>query len=112
MLALRRGVAGLRRVNPKPRLEWTDRAVLAALSRMLPKGLRLHRIVTPGTLLRWHRRMVTRKRTQPRSPGRPPLDGELAGLVVRLASENRAWGVVRIQGELRRLGHRRTDLAQ
>ncbi len=96
----------LRRVNPKPRLEWTDRAVIAALSRILPEGLRLHRIVTPGTLLRWHRRMGTRKWTQPRSPGRPPLDGELVELIVRLASENRAWGVVRIQGELRRLGHR------
>ena len=96
----------LRRVNPKPRLEWTDRAMLAALSRMLPKGLRLYRVVTPGTLLRWHRRMVTRKWTRPRSPGRPPLEDGLAELIVRLARENRAWGVVRIQGELRRLGHR------
>lgn len=96
----------MRRANPKPRLEWTDRAVLAALSRMLPKSLRLHRIVTPGTLLRWHRRVVTRKWTQPRSPGRPPLGNELVELIVRLATENRAWGVVRIQGELRRVGHR------
>ena len=78
ILALRQEVAVLRRVNPKPRLERTDRAVLAALSRILPEGLRLHRIVTPGTLLRWHRTLVTKKWTQPRSPGRPPLDDELA----------------------------------
>jgi hypothetical protein len=106
ILVLRQEVAVLRRVNPKARLDWTDRAVLAAVSRMLPEGLRLHRIVTPRTLLRWHRRMVTRKLAQPRLPGRPALDGELVELIIRIASQNRTWGVVRVQGELRRLGHR------
>jgi putative transposase len=85
---------------------WADRALFAALARILPKALLAHRIVTPGTLLRRHRRMVTKKRTQPRAPGRPPLAGELADLIVKMARDNPRWGVVRIQGELRRLGHR------
>jgi putative transposase len=87
-------------------LSWSDRAVLAALARVLPKALRPCRIVTPGTLLRWHRRMAAAKWRQPRPPGRPPIPDELAALILRLARENRRWGVVRIQGELRRLGHR------
>jgi len=92
--------------NQPPRFDWTDRAILAALARMLPKGERLSRLVTPGTLLRWHQRLVDRKWTQPPPPGRPPIAAELVALIVRLATESKTWGVVRIQGELRRLGHR------
>src|SRR2546423_1578392 len=106
ILVLRQEVAVLRRTNPKPGLAWTDRAVLAALSMLLPKALRGHRIVTPGTLLRWHRRLGPNKSRQPGSPGRPPISDELVQLIVTLARQNRTWGAVRIQGELRRLGHR------
>jgi putative transposase len=106
ILALRYAVAVLRRSNPRPRMSWADRAILAALARIMPKRLRAWRIVTPGTLLRWHRRLVAAKWRQPRAPGRPPVADELTELIVRLARENKRWGVVGIQGELRRLGHR------
>jgi hypothetical protein len=93
-------------MNPKPRLSWADRAVFAALIRLLPAALRAHRLVTPGTVLRWHKRLATHRWQQPRAPGRPPIGQDLVELIVRLAEDNHSWGYTRIQGELRRLGHR------
>jgi putative transposase len=103
---LRHEVAVLHRTNLAPRLDWADRAVFAALIQRLPTVLRSHRLVTPGTVLRWHRRLVRKKRTYPNRPGRPPIDAVIVALVERMTSENPGWGYRRIQSDLLKLGYR------
>jgi putative transposase len=105
ILVLRHELAVMRRRSGRPPLEPADRALLATLSRALPRPAWAVFSVRPETLLRWHRQLVARRWTYPhRQPGRPPLERPRRELILRLARENPHWGYQRIAGELKSLG--------
>ena len=110
LLVLRHQLKVLQRqVKGRPRYRPADRALMAALSRVLGRDRWRAFLVKPETLLRWHREASRRRwrrwRAQRRG-GRPSLPEETVQLMVRLAGENRSWGCVRVQGELAKLGLR------
>jgi hypothetical protein len=93
--------------RPRPRLRTADRVLLAAFGRSLPRSAKSSFFVSPVTLLRWHRQLVTRRWTYSRrTVGRPRTDRGVSELVLRLARENPTWGYRRIHGELVGLGSR------
>jgi putative transposase len=109
ILALRHQLAILQRQIDKPRLTPPDRAFLAALLHRLPRARlrQLHLIVSPDTVLRWHRDLLRRhhaKQSRPKRAGRPPTVRSIQALVLRLARENPSWGYRRVHGELAALG--------
>jgi putative transposase len=106
LLVLGQEVAVLRRQNPKPKLDWAGRALLAALTRLFPRPLRMSRLARPGTLLRWHRRLIRWRWTYPHRGGRPPVDPQTVALIGQMARENPGWGYRRIQGEVLGVGIR------
>ena len=107
IIVLRHQLVVLRRQTTTPILRDDDRTLLGVIAAALPRPKRCSWIVTPETLLRWHRRRITRLWTQPtRGAGRPSTATEIRHLILRLAAENPIWGYRRIHGELVGLGHR------
>jgi hypothetical protein len=106
ILVLRRQLAVLRRQVARPRPCWADRAVQAALSRLIPRGRWPRLFVAPETVLRWHRDLIQRRWTIPRRAGRPPTRPTIRQLELRMAVDNPGWGYRRIHGELAGLGHK------
>jgi hypothetical protein len=107
LAVLRHQLMVLRRQVARPRYTPADRMVLATLARLLPRARWSVFLVTPATLLRWHRELVARRWTYRRvGTIRPGLAPEVVDLVVRMARENPRWGYVRIVGECRKLGVR------
>jgi transposase len=107
ILVLRHQLAVLQRGTPRPRTNWNDRAVIAALGRLLPAHRRRGLLITPSTILRWHRHLVRRRWTIPHTrPGRPAVPAGVRTLITRLATENPTWGYRRAHGELAGLGYK------
>jgi putative transposase len=104
IVVLRHELAILRRRTRRPPLTWTDRLFLAASSRFLPRARWRSFLITPATLLAWHRRLVAKHWTYARPPGRPPIRREIRDLALRLARDNPRWRYQRIVGELKGLG--------
>jgi len=104
IVVLRHQIAVLRRQVRRPMFRTADRVFLSAASRLLPRMNWSAFVVTPATLLRWHRLLVAKRWTYPRPPGRPPILADIRALIVRLARENPRWGYQRIVGELKSLG--------
>ena len=108
LVVLRHQLRVLKRQVGRPRLRRPDRLFMAAIARVLPRARWSSLVVSPQTLLRWHRELVRRKWTFARrsAGGRPPISNEVRGLILRMGRDNPRWGCIRIRGELAKLGIR------